>query len=283
MHFAKIATAISTQLAKTVQFLPSSCALCGLHLSNKSARKSELMCTDCYEDFFTASVSRCSQCALPLLTQLPTQLTTPLPTSSDQIEQSTQTAAIEKTPLGGVRCGECIANPPSFDHTVVACNYVAPVDQLALALKFAHQLMLAPLLSDLLRDAIVQDAKGDLPDLLAAVPLGQQRLIERGFNQAVEIGKPLSRQLGIPFLPDLLERTRNTAQQSSLHPDERQKNVRNAFIPNELLIEQIYGKHIGIVDDVMTTGTTLHEIATVLKRFGARRISNYVFARTLPH
>ncbi|MCU6435031.1 ComF family protein [Undibacterium sp. Jales W-56] len=243
---------LTTCLAQTAQLLPSSCALCGESDEN-------ILCDACRSNHFCNQQMRCSICALPIFA----------PSATDT----------ESPPL----CGECIATPPSFDRTIVACNYVAPADQLVLALKFAHQLMLAPLLSNLLRDAVLGNVNQTLPDLLTAVPLGQKRLQERGFNQAVEIGRPLSKQLGIRFQANLLERTRETQQQSSLHPDARHKNMRRAFVPNERFLEEIKGRHIGVVDDVITTGTTMNEIAITLKRFGAIRVSNYVFARTLPH
>lgn len=166
---------------------------------------------------------------------------------------------------------------------MAVCDYAAPQDQLVLGLKFGHQLALAPLFSGLLRDAILRQATSELPDLLCVVPLGRQRLAERGFNQAMEIARPLSRHLGIALQPTLLQRSRETVRQSSLHPAERLHNVRNAFTLKPDTAQRVKGLHIGVVDDVMTTGTTLHEIATMLKRFGAAQVSNYVFARTPPH
>ncbi|GGC88559.1 hypothetical protein GCM10011396_39730 [Undibacterium terreum] len=180
-------------------------------------------------------------------------------------------------------CGACLRDAPAFDNTITACNYAAPLDQLVLNLKFGHQLALAPVFSSLLRDAILERRNAALPDILSIVPLGKARLAERGFNQALEIARPLARQLGIPLAAQLLQRARETAQQSGLHPDDRQKNVRNAFALAPEAMDSIKGRHVGIFDDVMTTGTTLNEIAAMLKRFGAEKVSNYVFARTLPH
>ena len=120
-----------------------------------------------------------------------------------------------------------------------------------------------------------------LPDLICPIPLGPQRLISRGFNQSLEIAKPLGSNLGIPVQRDLLLRIRDTQQQSSLHPDARQKNVRHVFMLHPDHSTLVLGKHIALVDDVITTGTTLNEAAKVLKRFGAKRVSNFVFARTI--
>lgn len=230
--------------AGVTALLPCSCALCG-------ETSDELICPACHRQFFTSSRSRCVQCAIPL---------------SAHDEQR--------------RCGDCLKTSPYFDHTVTAIDYAAPADQLILALKFGHRLALADLLSNMLRDAILQEPQQHLADLLCPVPLGRQRLVERGFNQSLEIAKPLSTHLGVKLQPDLLCRCRDTAQQSSLHPDDRHKNVHKAFTLNDTAIALIKGRHIGVIDDVMTTGTTLNEIAGLLKRFGAAKVSNYVFART---
>lgn len=239
---------IAQQLkAGIAALLPCSCALCA---QNSQA----LLCAGCLQQYFGQSPARCRQCAVPLLKQ--------------------EVHAI---------CGDCLSTPPAFGHSIVAVDYSAPLDQLVLALKFGHRLALAGLFADSLRDAILRAAPLSLPDILCPVPLGRQRLLERGFNQSLEIAKPLSEHLGIHLQPDLLRRTRDTAQQSSLHPDDRHKNVRNAFTLNDATVELIHGKHIALVDDVMTTGTTLNEIAGLLKRFGAASVSNYVFARTPRH
>jgi ComF family protein len=152
-----------------------------------------------------------------------------------------------------------------------------------LAYKFGHRLAFATLFAEMLRDAALKEHQQSLCDVLCPVPLGRQRLVERGFNQSLEIAKPLSHHLGVALYPTLLHRSRETAPQSSLHPDDRHKNVRSAFTIDSTAIELIRGKHIGVVDDVMTTGTTLNEIAGLLKRFGAAKVSNYAFARTPLH
>lgn len=227
--------------------IPSSCALCG-------QAGDVLLCVDCRQQFIKKDVARCKQCAIPLAKH------------DDHLI-----------------CGECLSSRPSFDCTVVASDYSAPIDQLVLALKFGHRLALSTLFSELLRDTALRDSERHLPEILCAVPLGQQRLCDRGFNQSIEIAKLLASHLGIRLDTELIRRNRETVQQSSLHPDDRQKNVRNAFAPSQHAIDLIKDKHIGVVDDVMTTGTTLHEIATVLKRFGAAKVTNYVFARTPRH
>lgn len=179
-------------------------------------------------------------------------------------------------------CGACLKHPPAFDATIVAADYVPPIDQLVLALKFGGRLELAPLLAGLLHDAVQRKSKMKLPSLLIAVPLGPQRLTERGFNQALEIAKPLSRLLGVGYDISLVMRQRDTHAQTLLHPDERHRNMRDAFLVPADAIDRVRGQHIGVIDDVMTTGETLSALATTLKRFGATQVTNLVFARTVP-
>jgi ComF family protein len=182
--------------------------------------------------------------------------------------------------MSGARCGECLRAPPAFDATVVAADYSPPVDRLVLALKFGSQLALAPLFARLLHEAWPGEGKLPMPDRLTAVPLGRQRLAERGFNQALEIARPLSRALGIVLDPHAIARLRETRAQTLLHPDERHENIRHAFVVPAGAMARVHGRHIGIVDDVITTGETLNEVAATLKRFGAVRVTNFVFART---
>jgi ComF family protein len=179
------------------------------------------------------------------------------------------------------RCGTCLDQPPAYDATFAAVDYAAPVDQLVIALKFGGRLAMTPLFAQTMRDALLRAPAGNLPDVLLPVPLGSGRLQRRGYNQALEIAKPLSRSLGIPLQARWLKRSRDTHAQSSLHPDERRKNVRNAFMIAPEHIDHLQRLHVGLVDDVMTTGETLHELAATLKLHGVTRVSNFVFARTL--
>jgi ComF family protein len=233
-------------LSRLAGVLPNACALCGSTGANA-------LCDGCHAQFFSETPPRCRQCAALL------------PHAADQ----------------PMRCGDCLDHSPAFDATVVAANYAAPVDQLVLALKFGSRLALAPLFAGMLRNAMLGARHDDLPTVLTAVPLGAQRLAERGFNQALEIAKPLSKTLGISVDAGLLSRTRDTRAQAMLHPDERRQNMRRAFIVPADAIERVRGRHIGVVDDVITTGATLDEIAATLKRFGATRVTNIVFARTV--
>jgi len=248
-------------LRRLPQLLPSSCALCG-------ASDRQALCAGCHAHYFTQAPVRCRQCAAPL------------PTASAATDANAESAS----DTDATRCGDCQVLPPAFDATVTACDYLPPVDQLALALKFGGRLALAPLLAQLQRDALLRDAAAarTLPDWLTAVPLGPQRLRERGFNQALEVAKPLAHMLGLPLYAQLLQRQRDTRAQSLLQRDERQGNLREAFTVSQAFLDTVRGRHVGVVDDVLTTGATLNEVATTLKRFGAARVTNLIFARTPP-
>lgn len=228
--------------------LPSSCVLCG-------SLGKHAVCPACTTAHAMDVHARCPCCANPVDLQ-----------------------------DGNRRCGACLADPPAFDATVAACDYRAPVDRLVLQLKFASRLALAPWMAGRLREAVLARSRDmrELPELLCPVPLGPRRLVERGYNQALELARPLSAALAIPLAPRLLERQLETAAQSGVAPGERRRNVRGAFALADGHPD-LAGRHVGVVDDVMTSGHTLDELAGVLKRAGAARVTNLVFARTPPH
>jgi len=178
--------------------------------------------------------------------------------------------------LAGEVCGRCLQHPPTFDHAVAAFSYSFPIDQLIKALKFHERLILVEFLADELASCVTSQ-----PDCIVAVPLHPTRLRERGFNQSQLLASRISKRLGIPLLKDACQRIRDTPPQSSLPWKERDKNIRNAFSmqPNV----EVQGKHVAIIDDVMTTGASLGEIARTLKQAGASEVSAWVVARTLPH
>ncbi|MCT7308727.1 ComF family protein [Ralstonia sp. CHL-2022] len=170
-----------------------------------------------------------------------------------------------------------MAGAPDFDATVVIADYDWPLDHLVTGLKFRAQLPLAAWLAGQLGSALAA-APGDLPDVLLPVPLSPARLHSRGYNQAWEIARRLAHQLNIPAHVNALHRVRDNPAQATLDRAERLTNLLGAFVVAEPV--RIVGHHIGVVDDVMTTGTTLGEIATQLKRAGASRITNVVALRT---
>jgi len=178
--------------------------------------------------------------------------------------------------LSGSICGRCLKQAPPFDHTVAAFSYQFPLDKLIQALKYRERLILVNYLADSLTRHITTR-----PDCIVALPLHPARLRERGFNQSLLLARRISRQLGIPLLADACERVRNTPPQSSLPWKERDKNMRQAFACKPGA--DMRGKHVAVVDDVMTTGASVGELARALKQAGASEVSAWVVARTLPH
>ncbi|WP_439668506.1 ComF family protein [Cupriavidus necator] len=176
-------------------------------------------------------------------------------------------------------CPACAASPPAYDQAHTLGDYASPQDQLVLALKFGHALPLAGWLAARLAAGLQGAwARQPAPDLLAPIPLSPQRLAARGFNQAWEIARPLARHLGLRADPVLLQRQRDTGSQRALDLAARQVNLRGAF--RLARAARLDGMHVALVDDVMTSGATLHEAAGVLKAHGAARVSVIVALRT---
>ncbi len=197
-----------------------------------------LICADCRNELPLLDAHRCPRCAQP-------------------------------TP-GGMTCGACLTTAPHFDATFARWRYDYPLDGLIQALKYSHRLALAEFFADSLLD-------GPRPagDLVLPLPLSPARLRERGFNQAVEIARPIARILRLPLALDLCLRA-ETPPQAGLPWKQRRKNVRHAFECRA----DLSGARILVVDDVMTTGATLDELARTLKKHGAREVINWVVART---
>lgn len=175
-------------------------------------------------------------------------------------------------------CGRCQQRPPSFDMVVAPYQYQAPMEPLITGLKFHGQLSHAPLLATLLAKG-VKARLLPIPEMLLPVPMHPQRLRQRGFNQALEIARELSRQTAIPLRWDFLRRCRPTPPQSGLDERARRRNLRNAF---QLTDNTVY-RHVALVDDVMTTGSTVETLAQLLKQHGTDTVSVWVCARTPKH
>ena len=220
--------------------LPGSCALC--HGDSQNA-----LCIACHLQFFANMPTRCEICGRRM-PHLHTKV-----------------------------CGTCLRTPPAFDATIVACDYAAPSDLLVQDLKFRSRLPLAKSFGQMLAIAITRRPT-NTPEVIIPVPLSEARLAQRGFNQAGEIARSLSRHIGIPLQVQACVRVRDTQPQAGLPLSERRVNMRGAFAVQ--LNASVRGQHVLLVDDVMTTGHTLNELAACLKRHGARRVTNAVFART---
>ena len=176
------------------------------------------------------------------------------------------------SPVAAV-CGSCLNHPPHFDATLALWRYEFPCDRLVQALKYRARLALAGFFARNLASRPIPEV-----DLIVPMPLHPKRLAERGFNQALEIARGLARNLGRPIAPRGVLRVKDTPPQTELPYEERAKNVRGAF----LCKLDLSGVSVAVLDDVMTTGATLNELARVLKRAGATRVENLVIARTVP-
>jgi ComF family protein len=141
------------------------------------------------------------------------------------------------------------------------------------ALKFGAHYKNARLLGMLLAEHLKKTVQ--IPDLILPVPLNKVRYRQRGFNQAIEIAKTVSRELHIPLDLSSCLRHRDTPHQTALTAKQRRKNMKNAFT----IIKPVHAQHIAILDDVMTTGSTAHELAHLLKKAGVSRVDVWVCAR----
>ena len=174
-------------------------------------------------------------------------------------------------------CGQCLQNPPYFDHSMAFFPYTSPFDYLVHAVKFSGKLATTQLLGGLMARQISQtiDGLNDVPELLVAVPLHPSRLRERGYNQSFELARPISKRLHIPLITDLVQRIKSTSPQTSLSLRQRKTNLRDAFA----ISYSVKGQHVAIIDDVMTTGSTVNSLAKTLKQAGARRVSVWCLCR----
>ncbi len=176
----------------------------------------------------------------------------------------------------GQVCGACLRHPPAWQRTRAALLYDFPVDSLIGALKYRGDLSLAPLLADCLAGNVEAGAV----EVLLPLPLHPARLRARGFNQAAELARPLARRLGLPLLHSAAQRVRDTPPQAGLDRVARLKNLRGAFAVVQQ--EQVCGRRVAVLDDVMTSGATLGELARALKQAGALEVECWVIARALP-
>jgi ComF family protein len=175
-------------------------------------------------------------------------------------------------------CGQCIKTKPLFTRTVCPLRYEFPADRLVQAFKFKRQFVAGRVLGQLLCEQVI-DGQLRHPDMLIPVPLHGFRLMKRGFNQAYELASYAGRRLDIPLLASSLRRRRNTKAQSGLSRKQRRKNVRGAFYWQG---SSKPGRHVALIDDVMTTATTATECTRILKKAGAKRVDVWVAARAIP-
>ena len=220
--------------------LPSHCLLCGARGQGALS-----LCAACEADM-PRNTTCCARCALPL-----------------------ESAAR--------LCGRCIRRAPSWDAAWVPFRYEWPLAQLESRFKFGSDLAAGRTLSLLW---LASQPLREMPQALVSVPLHRSRLRQRGYNQALELAKPLAKHFGIPLLRDALHRTRATDAQTELTAVQRRRNVRGAF---EAKFADTVPEHVAVLDDVFTTGATLAECVRVLKQAGVARVDAWALARAPAH
>lgn len=205
-----------------------------------------LLCPGCAKDLPALPDERCPRCALPA--------------------------------PGGHLCGHCLQHPPHFETTVAAHAYAFPVDALIKHCKYAGALALTETFAQAMAQALDRERGAPpRPDLLLPMPLHGDRLAQRGFNQAAEIARRLSTRLRVPWLASAARRLRNTPPQAGLDLEARRRNLRGAFQVDA----DLTGRRVALVDDVMTSGASLDELARAARKAGAAEVSAWVVARTL--
>lgn len=232
---------------------PPTCVLCGA-----PGDAGLDLCAGCRADL-PINTPACPRCAK----RLPASLIDP-----SGVQQALHRPA-------AMRCGACRDQPPPYLRSHAALRYEGPVQHLIADLKFRGRLDLLRLLGHLLAQSIAASGQ-DRPDLILPVPLHPKRLRERGFNQSWELARILGRTLGIAIDDHACRRTRDTAHQLGLEREQRLRNLDGAFAATRALD----GQHIVVLDDVVTTGSTVSEIAQVLLSAGCARVDVWAVART---
>lgn len=176
-------------------------------------------------------------------------------------------------------CGQCMSSPPPYGRTRYGVYYEGAVREAVVRLKYEGRLYGIRPLSRLLIEAFARHFTSEQFDAIIPVPVHRSRLISRGFNQAVVLGKRLSKQTGIPLDRTSLQKTRRTPPQVGLPRERRLKNVRGSF--GIAGTNKVKARRILLVDDVATTGTTIVEASKALLRGGADRVDALVLCLSL--
>ena len=226
---------------KLFKLFKSQCVLCDAKVDNTIS-----LCSGCRADLPKVEFA-CRVCALPM-------------------EKNNDTAF----------CGQCISQTTYVDYALNLFHYETPIDHLIGQMKFQQQLSVAAIFADLLKTYIESvDLEHGSPDAFLPVPLYKKRLAKRGFNQSLEIIKPLAKSQNIPVLLDVISRSKETQAQTGLSKHASKKNVSGSFT----LLSKPAGSHILIVDDVVTTTATTNELAKLLKKSGVEKVGVLSLAR----
>lgn len=227
-------------------FFPPRCAACGA-----ATPHAHTLCPACFDGLHIITAPACACCGFPF----------------------------EYTVGDGALCGACLDSPPPYARGWAVLRYDAAARPLVTGLKYSDRTHLSPLLGRLMAAHASHILEG--ADALAPVPLHWRRMLARRYNQSLLLAQALSGLTGIPLLPDALRRIRHTPPQASLPRKERLGNVRGAFAVPRRQAAMLEGKTIVLVDDVATTGATLHACCKTLTQAGVREVRVLTLARRL--
>jgi len=229
---------------------PPVCLLCDGHGGDRASQSGLDLCTSCLNELPYLNGAVCTGCAKPI--------------------------TADRSQSQRLFCGQCLQHRYEFDAVMAVFQYQTPLDYLIQGLKYNDRLVNARLLGCLMGRYLLANVTSR-PDGLIPVPLHKNRLRERGYNQSLEIARYIAQELALPILSNACVRQRQTTSQTGLSIKERRKNVQKAFVCKG----SMSGCYIVIIDDVMTTGSTVNELARELKRAGARKVDVWVCARAL--
>jgi len=225
--------------------IPPSCPLCSTLVDEGG------LCPDCWGNLRFGTAASCRRCALPF-----------------------------HHDGGNPVCGNCLIKPQDFDEAVAGMIYDGTARQLILGLKYGDRHDITPILTTMMLSRSLPLL--NTADAVIPIPLHPVRFFQRRYNQSAELARHLVRSASLPgeiYRPDLLRRQRNTPVQGRKTRKQRQENVKMAFAVRPDASTSIRGKHIVLIDDVLTTGATLSSAARCLKRAGAKKVSVSVAAR----
>jgi len=229
------------------ELFPARCIVCHETVGHGTGRRSSDICSGCLQEM-PRNEHCCPRCAVPLTEDHP----------------------------NGVICGRCIRQPPAFDYSYSLFRYEGTIVSLIHQLKFSQKIGHARSLGALLAEGSAEYIrKNGIPDGLLPVPLHRRRLRQRGFNQSSEVARSLASRWSRPVLFDEVKRGRKTESQTGLNAKQRKKNIRGAFT----LAREVSFDHVLIIDDVVTTGSTVNELARLLKKTGVKRVGVLSVAR----
>lgn len=181
-------------------------------------------------------------------------------------------------------CATCLASPPPWRRAVSAVDYGFPWDSLVAGLKFRNRPELATTLSRLLEQAVagacLRTPDWPPPDLVLPVPLAPARLAARGYNQAWELARRVARVQGLRADATLLQRPLHTEPLPGQSREARASSLAGAFMVDPARRAELTGRHVALVDDVLTTGATAREACGTLLRAGAASVELWTLART---